>query len=40
LKISASTFTIEDKFHQYVQPKLNKILTPFCTNVFDNYMFI
>ena len=33
LKISASSFKIEDQFHRYVQPKLNKILTPFCTDV-------
>nr|CAD7448907.1 unnamed protein product [Timema bartmani] len=30
LKVASATFQVEDVFHQYVQPKLNKVLSPFC----------
>ncbi|XP_064624936.1 ERI1 exoribonuclease 3-like isoform X1 [Lineus longissimus] len=33
LKVNAQTFEVEDQFHQYVQPRVNKMLTPFCTEL-------
>jgi len=33
LKVNAKTFTIESVFHHYVQPKVHRHLTPFCTEV-------
>lgn len=33
LKVNAKTFDIEATFHHYVQPKVNRLLTPFCVQL-------
>jgi len=33
LKVGAKTFEIQSTFHQYVQPKVYRQLTPFCIQV-------
>lgn len=33
LKVDARSFNVVAKFHMYVQPKVNKTLTHFCTQV-------
>jgi ERI1 exoribonuclease 3 len=33
LKVDARTFQVEATFHSYVQPKVHKTLTPFCTEL-------
>jgi ERI1 exoribonuclease 3 len=33
LKVNTKTFEIEDTFHSYVEPKIHKKLTQFCTEL-------
>jgi ERI1 exoribonuclease 3 len=33
LKVNGKTFSVDDRFHQYVQPEINKELTEFCTEL-------
>lgn len=33
LKVNSETFSIEAEFHRYVKPDVNRIITPFCTEL-------
>ena len=33
IKINADTCEIEDVFHQYIQPKVIPVITPYCTEL-------
>jgi len=40
LKINAKTLELEATFHQYVQPRVHKQLSPFCTRVSIVHDFV